>query len=118
MAMLPLGPGLDHWDPVREELGYESETVSGRRRRRDQGVTRWRISLGWRNLSKDEAAAITAFLDSRGQVSVFQVDRPDGIGPGDPPDTLLNVTRVGPVERKFRRGGRWDIDIELLEHLA
>ena len=190
MATLPIAEGFDYWDPAQEEPGYDSETVSGRRKFRGRGFTKWRISCGWRNLEKAEANEILDFLEARGQEEIFQVkNRPDGRGvadreigrsaftdhlvnpgqvntatslvgridtgevilvptghtfhrkpvvevltthiafPGvigaDVPDNrpivsidhLLPVRRVGEVDSKFRRGGTWDINIELLEEL-
>lgn len=188
MATLPIGPGFSFWEPNEEEPGYDSETVSGRRRFRSHGFTRWRILCGWRDLTPAEVEPIRAFLRARGQEEIFQVHRPDGMADtevvtsvatntpggssfftvmnladvlsdlaririsGTPGEyivigyidhaagnlVLLNrgldgpvvrtanvfwvkrisVRRVGEIDQKLNRNGRWDINIELLEELS
>ena len=89
MASLPVGPGFAYWDPLDEEPGYRSETLSGTRRFRSRGFKRWRIACGWRDLTTAEAKPIIAFLRARGEREIFQVaNRPDGL---DPDRTLGRV---------------------------
>ena len=106
---LPLGPGLSRWEPVEEEPGYRSESVSGKRQFRSRGFTRWRVSLGWQNLTQAEADPILSFLRAHGESTAFRIERPDG---GDD----LIVRLAGPLEPwQVRRGLRYDIDIEVVE---
>ena len=105
------GPGPSVWDPLLEEPGHRSQTLSGKRHFRALGYKRWRFSMAWRDLPRGQAQTLIDFLVEHGEHTPFLMTRPEG---GDP----VTVRLDGPLEPwRVRAGLRTDVSIDVVEEL-
>ena len=115
MATVPVGPGYSHWEPLLEEPGHRSESVSGLGQFRARGFRRWRVSCGWRGLTEAEAAPILRLLMAAGPGTALEYPRFDGGATGAPATLRARYADGGMDPWRQRENGLWDISLDLVE---